>query len=425
MDDISRSALTRGGAAQRARAFEHVAFQRKNQPSCLARLLIDMWKWGQLPAASVQRLAAAAQKDLESQSVAMTEITRLAELGGHGSSPANVARDLLRKLPKPIFQVHSFQLWFHFHFGFQIHYLLLLHFFLEASPEMLPLRLGPAKGSVGRVCPTRVSVLLPEDAWRSIWQHGKVSEFLLKDANSLPEFWRQVQHHPSLQQHPVRNIVGYEGRAVPVLLHGDGAAVTQLIGANTKSCLFISFRSLVAGRPHPHILLAAVWCHACNKGRMMNTARRLYQIIADSFWKLLQQEGRGTQGYFCVPVFTTGDLEFFNEFHFLPRWNARKPCGLCNIDAESVRGHHHVSALGPDNWRDHRGHDCPLFHRVMSRQSVAPDWMHSKHLGVDLRLLGSVIWLLIYKLSTDLHIVEDRMQRLLCELKEHFIFHFL
>ena len=52
--------------------------------------------------------------------------------------------------------------------------------------------------------------------------------------------------------------VSYRDRAVPLCLHSDGASVTQGLGSNAKSCLFLSFKSMVGGGVHKHFLMAAI-----------------------------------------------------------------------------------------------------------------------------------------------------------------------
>ena len=211
----------------------------------------------------------------------------------------------------------------------------------------------------------------------------------------------------------------FERRAVPLILHGDGAAVTQQIGAGTKSCLFLSFRSLV-GEVGQHFLMASCWTHIAVKGSTMHTSKSIFSILAKSFLEMQHEAGARSGGFFGLPVFTSGDLEYFNEFHQLPRWNANHPCSLCSVHKSKLMDWNSAQEVRPDEWRLPRSHTCPLFRMLMSPQAVSPDWMHSKLLGIDQRFLSSVCWLLIFEVG-DLHASLDaRLFQLLHEMKTYW-----
>ena len=91
-----------------------------------------------------------------------------------------------------------------------------------------------------------------------------------------------VAMHPALRNHPIRNVNGYQRRAVPLLLHGDGAAVTQSIGSGTKSCLFLSWKSTVAktkDTKDSHILIGSIWTHICVSTAHFNTCNAFWRVV--------------------------------------------------------------------------------------------------------------------------------------------------
>ena len=47
--------------------------------------------------------------------------------------------------------------------------------------------------------------------------------------------------------------------------------------------------------------------------------------------------------------------------------------------------------------------------------SVAPDWMHNKHLGTDMYFYGSVLWLLVYVVLLDTP--QQNLDALMIEVK--------
>ena len=214
---------------------------------------------------------------------------------------------------------------------------------------------------------------------------------------ALEKFWKEVGDHPALLNHPVKQ-TQCQRRAVPLCIHGYGAAVTQNIGSASKSCLFISFRSLVATTPK-HVMMAAVWTHAAANTSCMNTTKCIWNLLSTSFLKMQESGGSETGNIFGVPVFLEGDLEYFNEWLQLPRWNSNKPCGLCNIDKPDAKNWKKVPKLTPDPWQVPRNTPCPIFRNLMSPLAVCPGLVHSKHLGVDVRFLGSVTWFIIFSLS--------------------------
>ena len=143
----------------------------------------------------------------------------------------------------------------------------------QVSQHAVPLQISMGKGVATRTAYFRLPMLLPEMIWHRLWNSSYFKTYILEDANMLPRFWASCGQHPGLLKHPVKRIPNYQHRAVPVVLHGDGAAVTLQLGSNSKSCLFLSFRSLTASTPK-HFLMAAVWTSACGKSKSFNTAKR-------------------------------------------------------------------------------------------------------------------------------------------------------
>ena len=285
----------------------------------------------------------------------------------------------------------------------------------QVSQHAVPLQISMGKGVATRTAYFRLPMLLPEMIWLRLWNSSYFKTYILEDANMLPRFWASCGQHPGLLKHPVKRIPKYQHRAVPVVLHGDGAAVTLQLGSNSKSCLFLSFRSLTASTPK-HFLMAAVWTSACGKSKSFNTSKSIFNLVSKSFAKLFNLQCTG--GFFPVPVWTTGDLEYFSDFHQIARWNSLSPCSLCSVTLRDLKKVPTIDSLSlePEAWREPRAHASPLFTTVMTVQGIAPDWMHSKHLGMDLRLLGSVLWLFIFALPNALP-MEQRLHAFLHEAK--------
>ncbi len=224
----------------------------------------------------------------------------------------------------------------------------------------------------------------------------------------IEQFWS-----PALAQHKVKGIENYRRRAIPVVLHGDGASVTQVIGSASKSCLFLSWRSLCSQAPR-HFLITALWTTMKAQGRIGCSVKSILRIVSSFFEDLLAEEGRYSNGFFPVLCFRAGDIEYFNQWHLQPRWNSTHPCPLCSVTQNRLADLSSVQKLTADPWPDQRPHqECPLFRNVMSEKGISPDYMHSKHLGVDCRFLGSVCWLILFQLMEQRIPLDERLGRLL------------
>ena len=223
--------------------------------------------------------------------------------------------------------------------------------------------------------------------------------------------------------HPVKRLIqDFATRAVPCVLHGDGAAVTQNIGSSSKSCLFISYKMLCADQAD-HMLICSLWNQLQSDSKNFRTISTIWTLVAKSFEKLLNGAIHHSEK-FPLLVFTSGDLEYFNVYHNLPRWNSLKPCHYCEITSKDWKRCRVVAPLPPDGWSTGgKGATarkfCPLW-KTLSPYSVAVDWMHSKHLGLDQRMLGSVLWLITFHIFKDRGAIEERLALLLFKFKEYW-----
>ena len=223
--------------------------------------------------------------------------------------------------------------------------------------------------------------------------------------------------------HPVKRLIqDFATRAVPCVLHGDGAAVTQNIGSSSKSCLFISYKMLCADQAD-HMLICSLWNQLQSDSKNFRTISTIWTLVAKSFEKLLNGAIHHSEK-FPLLVFTSGDLEYFNVYHNLPRWNSLKPCHYCEITSKDWKRCRVVAPLPPDGWSTGgKGATarkfCPLW-KTLSPYSVAVDWMHSKHLGLDQRMLGSVLWLITFHIFKDRGTIEERLALLLFKFKEYW-----
>lgn len=164
--------------------------------------------------------------------------------------------------------------------------------------------------------------------------------------------------------------------------------------------------------------MASCWTHICAKSNAMHSSKSIWAHLCDSFIKMQESDGAHTGGFIGVPVFTTGDLEYFADHHQLPRWNARNPCSLCTVSQNRVVAWEDIRGCQDDTWVLPRQHQCPLFRRLLSPKAICPDYMHSKHLGTDQRFLGSVAWLFLFHLADRSQSLDDRLFSLVHAMKD-------
>ena len=382
----------RTSSFQKAATFEQELFENRRIKSELADVLISLWSWGKISAAHVQEVAQAALKDAQMHTADFNiyDWEVLSKLGSGGHKKQNIARDLGKKLPPALCQI---------------------------SDHRIPVKVAVSKG-ISRVAQVSIPFILPGEIWKSAWAHRHVwRQHICNCEDSIVEFWSQCGNHPALQRHPCKSIPRYDRRAIPVVLHGDGASVTQQLGSAAKSCLFVSWRSLLV--PEHHFLTTALWTTMKADSMVGSTVKSLYRFVASSFQMLLQDEGKDTNGYFPVVVFSTGDIEFFNQWHLCPQWNSTKPCPLCPVHQHRLADFREVCKLTADTWPDQRpSQTFCLFETLMSPRSIMPDYMHCKHLGLDSRFLGSVCWLLVFKLMDQRLSLDERLARLLFQIQD-------
>ena len=274
-DSADAHTFRRAGRSRQAKAFEEEFFGNQRKKSKLAALLLDIWKWGHIPATLVQKISAAAEEDIEqAHNKQIDEWEILGKLGACGAASQNIQRDLLRKLPNPLLPASRLIYVICCLFSFFITTEIFL--FSEVTQHAIPLRIKMTNASIGRTALTRLPMILPGDLWQALWDANLFPQYVVDDKHEIPKFWRQCENHPGLRNHPVKQIPHYRDYAVPVLLHGDGAPVVQQIGSASKSCLFLSWRSMVSGSNSTQFLMTAVWASACSKASGAYTSNISY-----------------------------------------------------------------------------------------------------------------------------------------------------
>ena len=176
---------------------------------------------------------------------------RVGNLGNSGMNIQNVARDLIRKLPPAL---------------------------CSQSEKQVAVKVSVSK-SVCQLAQVNLPFLHPSSFWRSAYQSGHAwRQCVCQNEELIEQFWSQCGHHPALAEHKVKRIHNFRHRAIPVVLHGDGASVTQNIRSASKSCMFLSWRSLCTPTPQ-HFLITALWTTMKAQGRIGCSVKSIFRIV--------------------------------------------------------------------------------------------------------------------------------------------------
>ena len=241
----------KGGSRQRRRGDE--------LHSELATFLVDQAAWSLMSPQLVQQIAAKAHLDtqvlLDKHNLTdrFVGIKELSEIGTSGTYPNTCKRDLYNLLT-----------------GVAL-----------GKPTDVQLPLTNASGALAR--PYDQQIYFPHVWFSEMFEHYPEA-FSLKVAPSrekLCEFWDAVQDHPQMEDHPLKDRVGYRRRAVPVALHGDGVPVVGVGKSWSKTCNIYS------------------WCSMLAKGNTLSYNFNIWSVFSDvlshafnnktqhEFWKML------------------------------------------------------------------------------------------------------------------------------------------
>ncbi|CAE7236144.1 unnamed protein product [Symbiodinium sp. CCMP2592] len=372
--------MQRGGSKQRAAKRAAQTSAAVPEPSRLATHLLRSFGWGKMSLPEVQVVAALVEED--ALEPVKAEIRILANLGSRGLYQGNLRRDLLRHTQMPA---------------------------LVSSNVCVPIK---------KALRAAIPFLDPVDVFRSLQRQPMVfRELCCRNDGDIANFWREVgSSHPALLHHPVKKIKNYQSRAVPLILHGDGVP----IDSKDRSCAFISWRSLLSSQTSSklvHVLISAVWTEQIVVSSCGNTVASIWGHVVRAFERCFE-ECKTNNDLFPVLLFLTGDLEWYNTSHNLPRWNSNFPCGHCNISKDNMFDYKNVAEVPVDPWHCPRRSCCPLLRHLVSPSGVIPDWMHSKHLGFDQRLAGSTLWVLCWRILPGG--VEENLDNVLLQMKDYW-----
>ena len=320
--DLLEFLRERGGVRQQAEIEALLAPPPQSSTSMLADRLLMLFGWGLLSAGTIQWLASGAVDDGLSQG----DIVAIARIGSGGRFSGNSRRDLLRRFcPK-------------------------MHL---AKPCPIPVRI---KLKDEQVVDRALDILPPTTFVESVYREFP-SVFKRMYGESPREFWDAISpRDPKLlavEQHLV-GIPDWRSRAIPYMLHGDGARFTE---RGSNSLLTISMKSLLAkgfdGAIVPLFTLPKRIRAPTSAGNLETMDElwkwtiHLLNGMFDGVHPPLDPYGRPWpsselrdvagkpfcgKNYIFICWALVGDMEFLsNEMRF-PHFNGSHPCHLCRAN---------------------------------------------------------------------------------------------
>ena len=386
-----------GGSKQKLSQLK--AAEEKPGRSKLAEELMSLWSWGTMSAPLVQSLAKAAYDD----GLTHPEIQRMAKIGGAGQYPGNMQRDLLAmsEAESSLSQVQTF----------------------------IPIRLLK-KGHLS--VDFNLAFLLPHKLFSFLFEYmapAFQSSVLGGDAGNVPKFWAAMKSHPFLTSRPDLQSRPDLGKVVPIALHGDGVAYMQVRRTGGKSMDVLSWSSLLTKGPtkSSSFLIFVVVKNMVKEWGMNQTWPRVWKVLCWSLealatgkWPLkdwdnqdfkegtIDEEKKGTPlagGYAAILFVLKADLEFLAVHFKLNHPASNTPCALCQADRDlkskpwtdcRPSAEWRKTIWEAEDWAAQHPYRHPLFKMAgAGLDLIFPDLMHTKHLGTDQVLLGSVLtWML-------------------------------
>ena len=365
--------------------------------SALIAYLIERFLWGAYSPQEVQRIASFLQTDLAAAinagpGVTFPQVDLVEKIGNHGRIPSNMHRDLMRTLV-----------------DIGISALSVVNLSLKET--------GTVIATIGTQC-----IIYPHELFSSMYTHyhdAFMRRFVVSQA-TIKQFWEAVSHTTQYKEHPVRLRKNHKSRCIPLVLHTDGVPVSGIGKAWSKLVDLYSWGSLLNSDGVTWLslyLIIGIHCVLCSDA----TIDEIWTIIVWSFgcmyrgtWPDRHWNGRkypagtpeyiraGTElagGFYTTLWVIAADLDQIAKNLKLRHYAASQPCTWCNADTTGIPW----SDFKPDAlWMETVFSPSQFVatiapaNRLFSLPGVTvetlwPDYMHCKYLGVDQYFLGSVL----------------------------------
>ena len=412
--DLDDDGLAGTGSSSSSKKQRRYVLQREEPhilDSSLAKYLQEEWSLRGMSPQQVQIIAKHACVDLERAlafgksagiEVSLPALERLGGLGAAGLYPANMHREIEKSID------------------------------CRGMPDIMPMRLPVKDKPNDRVVLDEQFILFPHMLFSALY-HSFRSVFnsrLLCNPGDLEAFWDGVAHTDQYKEHPVKDRMDHRHKCIPLFLHGDGVPTTGVGKAWTRMLDVFSWGSLLAvdGKTMlTNFLIFAFWAVLSSTDPGFDTYDEYwiatcwsFEAMLTGYWPYEDHKRRKYEpysylgklagkalagGYYAALWAKLGDLDYYAAMMKLRHYGANIPCSWCG--AGETPG---------TPWNDFRptaawiatiysaaqfAAKFPGRHRILKMRgvtinSVYPDYMHCKFLGVDMYFLGSVLTILTF-----------------------------
>lgn len=409
----------RGGCRQQL-----LRAQEPQPESHLARLLLNLWSWGDISTPLLQKIAAAAVND----GINLTDLVTLADLGAKGAYPGNMHRELASKLKHSVVSTHL---------------------------STIEVAYKNVRGSLGSIVRRHVPILLPHELFSAIhtyYPEAFASCILGGSSDNIGKFWTAMRGSNHFAHHPLSTRRDLYSKGVPLALHGDGVSVVGVKKTWCKSVDAYSWSSLL-GKGElittNFLIFIAYWQLMLERADL-NTHIEFSKMLAWSFYWLAvgkwptrdwnnlpypehSPEARRAKdqvylagGYYGILYIVRGDLEHMHKAYNFPSAGAGQRCACCKANTSDIpwtdaradalwRGTVWTNAA----WKESFANPNPIFELPgVAIGSFIPDVMHCVYLGAYQYAFGSVIQYLTHVKMPDG--ADANCQRIWQQLKEQY-----
>ena len=258
-----------------------------------------------------------------------------------------------------------------------------------------------------------------QEWWATMYHSYRAAfdRYILPREDELETFWSRnvdgpfcegLDHVPAEDE---RHLV------VPLAVHADGVQVTGLgktwaKGLDAWSIASVLHENEASGLVNLLMALLPYDLAGENTPRVLKVLKWSLEALATGRWPTRDADNRPWQpgspnakkagtwlaaGYRGLATCVKGDLDFILKGLQGPNYNSRQPCALCNCNDSTIPWTDQRStATWRANLRIYQSDSALFSENGLHFGRMCPDFMHSKHLGTDCYLLGSVFTIFAY-----------------------------
>ena len=191
---------------------------------------------------------------------------------------------------------------------------------------------------------TETTAIWPHELFAALYQHHReaFNKYVLGGGpGEIKKFWEKMPPRPGMGTKRRWNEI-----CIPLALHGDGVAVSNIRGKSSKSIDAISWTSLLATGPSKFTVFLVWFCvaHMAKRSGFAQTWPAFWARMCRSLralwagkWPSETVEGQPEPraglplagGYCAVLYSNRGDLEWMTKAFHLRNVTSSRPCSLC------------------------------------------------------------------------------------------------